>query len=344
MEENLEVFFCDICNTSVPARDLELATAVRVNGRTIGGCCLPALQKPDTPRISGGWGMAIPLVLLAAVAGATVFLDWRLTEETTILDSGVERLELFLEDQHQKLLGIEERLDSTALREDVGSLRDDLDKSQRDALAKMSDGLITALDDYQTTLSGLEREVARLRDSREDGHSVITRMEGELRSLTQIVAELKAVPRALPAARGGVANPSAAGPVESSAVLPAGLQHLFGNLTAEDPGTRFEAVDELLRSKNPLVREHLLPMAKDPDMFVRRLTVEGLREFHHSSCVDTLLVALADPEPIVRDTAYDSVKELTGQNIPFDADAPRDSRLAAQRRWQDWWDENRESF
>ena len=52
----------------------------------------------------------------------------------------------------------------------------------------------------------------------------------------------------------------------------------------------------------------------------------------------------ADPEPIVRDTAYDSVKELTGQKFPFDADAPRDSRLAAQRRWQDWWDENRESF
>ncbi len=213
MEENLEVFFCDICNTSVPARDLELGTAVRVEDTTIGGCCLAALRKPDTPRVSGGWGMAIPLVLLAAVAGATVFLDWRLTEETTILDSGVTRLERALGDQHQKLLGLEERLDSTALRNDVASLQD--------ALARISDGaggerrrLITALDDYRTALSGLEREVAELTDSQEDGHSVITRMEGELRSLTQIVAELKAVPRVS-------SGPSASTNNGSSPMLPA---------------------------------------------------------------------------------------------------------------------------
>ena len=132
--------------------------------------------------------------------------------------------------------------------------------------------------------------------------------------------------------------------MNAGAGLPAGLLHQLSRLTAEDPGTRFEAVDELVRSKNPMVREHLLPMVKDPDMFVRRLTLEGLREFRHPSCVDTLLVSLADPVPIVRDTAYDSLKALTGQEFPFDPDASRDARASAQRRWEDWWEKARDTF
>ena len=85
-------------------------------------------------------------------------------------------------------------------------------------------------------------------------------------------------------------------------------------------------------------------MAKDPDAFVRRITVEGLSEFRDPDSVDTLLGALADSEAIVRNTAYLALKKLTGETFPFDADAPRDARQNSLRQWQQWWQGARETF
>lgn len=338
MNENLEVFFCDICNTSVPARDLEIGAAARVKGKTIGGCCLPELRKDESPRV-GSRGMAMSLAVLAAVAGATVFVDWRLTEQMTILGDGIAVLDRDLGGQHRQLLGLEARLDSTALRDDVAALGDSLS-----AVAAGVDGdqeaLSTAFEEFGRTVRGLEQEIARLGSAQGEAQSAIARVEGELRDLSQAASESLTVTPVEPAARG----PEAVAVVDSSASLPASLQHQVGRLTDEDPATRFEAVDELLRSRNPRVLGALLPMAKDPDAFVRRITVEGLSEFRDPDSVDTLLRALADSEAIVRNTAYLALKKLTGETFPFDAEAPRSSRQTAQRQWQQWWQGARETF
>ena len=108
---------------------------------------------------------------------------------------------------------------------------------------------------------------------------------------------------------------------------------------------RFEAVDALIGSKNPAVLKHLLPMARDADLYVRRLTVEGLRDFKQAEAVEQLIAALADSETTVAETAYGSLKKLTGQKIPFDAASPsKDTRLRGQQRWQEWWDKNKATF
>ncbi len=340
MNENLEVFFCDICNTSVPARDLEIGAAARVKGKTIGGCCLPDLRKDESPRV-GSRGMAMSLAVLAAVAGATVFVDWRLTEQMTILGDGIAVVERDLGSQHQQLLGLEERLHSTALRDDVASLGDSL-SAMAAGVGGDQEALSTAFEEFGRDVRGLEQEVARLGSAQGEARSVIARVERELRDLSRAVSESRAVPRVEPAARGG--GPEAVVVVDSGASLPASLQRQVARLTDEDPATRFEAVDALLRSKNPRVLDALLPMAKDPDAFVRRITVEGLSEFRDPDSVDTLLGALADSEAIVRNTAYLALKKLTGEEFPFDPDASRDARLTAQRRWQQWWQGARETF
>ena len=92
------------------------------------------------------------------------------------------------------------------------------------------------------------------------------------------------------------------------------------------------------------VVEHLLPMAKDNDVLVRRLVVDGLKDFKQATVVDVLLVALADPADIVADTAWRSLKDMTGQKMPFDAKGSREERSRAQKVWRDWWDKNRNAF
>ena len=85
-------------------------------------------------------------------------------------------------------------------------------------------------------------------------------------------------------------------------------------------------------------------MTKDADPFVRRLTVEGLSDFRSAASVEALLTALADEEGIVRHAAYSSLRKLTGQSIAFDPDARKDDRRGAQKRWQDWWRKNKDTF
>jgi HEAT repeat protein len=127
--------------------------------------------------------------------------------------------------------------------------------------------------------------------------------------------------------------------------LPATLATQVKRLGDGDAAVRFEAVDHLLVSKNLAVLPYLVPMTRDVDGFVRRLAVEGLRDFKHGDSIAALLDALGDSDSTVAETAWSSLKRLTGQKIAFDANAPsKDARARAQQRWRDWWEKNKDTF
>ena len=94
MEDNVEVYFCDLCNTSVPEVDLGAGEAVRHSGKIIGSCCRKTIRKVDRPpaSVAAGSGRslaALGIALLAAVAAVAVFLDWRFATETNNLREDV---------------------------------------------------------------------------------------------------------------------------------------------------------------------------------------------------------------------------------------------------------------
>jgi HEAT repeat protein len=80
------------------------------------------------------------------------------------------------------------------------------------------------------------------------------------------------------------------------------------------------------------------------DQHVRRLVVDGLREWKRPEVVEAVLAALADADENVRDQAWASLKALTGQKIPFEAAGPKDARSRAAQRWLDWWEKNKATF
>ena len=187
-----------------------------------------------------------------------------------------------------------------------------------------------------------------------EGDSVrrdIKEVQLEVVRLGRELATAAAAPRSLATPGSSASAPAGASEAadassddEPDLALPANLAAQVTRLKDDDAGNRFEAVDQLVQSKNSATLPYLLPMLKDGDPFVRRLTAEGLARFKQASSVDALLVTLADPESIVRHTAHASLKKLTSQDIAFDPDGSASARSSSQRRWKDWWAKNRGKF
>ncbi|MCC6671540.1 MAG: HEAT repeat domain-containing protein [Planctomycetes bacterium] len=345
MEENLELYFCDLCNASVAQRDLDTGRARRVSGKVLGACCLDPLREEFRDKGRGGFGLLGAGLALVALAGATLFLDWRGAEEAEATRLGVANVAGATAAMEARLREFEGRLAPLASREEVAGVATRMagleklraDGDQRVRLVEQSSraqaqDLLKALQDLAEGQLLSNQQQARIRE--------------QVGQLASDVAAIRAAPRA-PAApeESALRERPPALPAEAAPPgLPPELAHQVTRLKDADPNVRYEAVDALVKSKNQLAREALLGMVKDSDPFVRRRTLEGLPAFRHASSVDALVTALADPEALVRDMAYASLKTLTGASLPFDANGSREERAAQQRRWREWFTENRGAF
>ncbi len=352
MEENLEIYFCEICSESITADDVSNGTAVEVEGKVIGPCCLPAVQRPSAARASSSPAgfTALGAVVLAAIAGATVHLEWRLSDEVALLKSKVEEVEANVSSSGtQTLADLEKSLDGTIRTGELKPITDELSQLAKkvSSIAIDQSQLTAAMNTTSSRLGGLDESQRMIVSGQTSLKSEIKEVALEIMRLERDIASAAAAPR------GSVADASVVEPkrdpvAEKKAVagsgLPAALGREVTRLKDGDAGNRFEAVDQLVQSKNKLALPHLIPMLKDPDAFVRRLTAEGLASFRDKTSVDSLLVAMVDPEGIVRHTAHASLKKLTGQTISFDPDGSGSTRSVAQRRWKDWWAKNRDKF
>jgi len=350
MDDSLEVFFCDLCNTSVPEHDLETGVAARFKGRVVGGCCLGELRGRGSPgraaRGAGGAGLVgVAVLLLVAIAGATVFLEWRLSNEAQQLGGRFGVLES-ADSRHEQLLGgLETKVGASVVRTDfeaLGSRVGSLETTVREGAKVLDASVAGAREQIRLVLRDLED----LRRGQREQAANLTTLDRDLRTIGSDVAILKAMPRAEPVVRRDpdlpVMDERLPAPIDTA--LPAELAHEVAQLQAADPGARFEAVDKLVASRNAAVREPLLTMVKDADLFVRRLTVEGLQYFRHPQTVEALLDALMDPEQIVAQTAHASLQTLTGEKLAFDAAGGREQRTQEQRRWREWWDKHKDGF
>jgi hypothetical protein len=351
----VEVSFCDLCGTSVPAADLAGGSAVRHQGKTIGGCCMPALRG-NVPAPTAGAGIAaspvraaggeirvlpIAIALLAAIAAATIFLDHRTTASDDEQRRNVATLIDAQASDSQVLLGLAAAMDTVPRRTDLDALVG--------KFAELGAAANAARDAQQRQLEALGGAVAALAQEQRaqaakavDYGPLFEDMRQRQVRLVDLVSTLRAV---APVAEPATPAPAPATPPENTGptLSPALAEHVK-KLQATEAAVRFEAVDELLRSKDVLVLPHLLPLARDPDAFVRRLTVEGLAAWKRPEVVDALLGALGDADEYVRDTSWRSLRDVTGQKLPFEAAASQDARSRAAQKWRDWWEKNKATF
>jgi hypothetical protein len=317
-----------------------------VKGKVIGACCLGEIVPPQARSAQHVGGMtAVGAFVLAGLAGATLWLDWRLSEVETGLGRRVASVNSGVSGQRELWTDVQKQFDHIMPKEGLAPVVTQL-TALDERLGRTATELVGRLDGAATRFAGLEEVQQRLVAGQAAIQAEVQGLGSRVVGLEQELAAAVAAARVEAAPpRVDASAPRPAPEVPSGvAGLPAELQHHAALLKGEDAGDRFEAVDQLIQSRHAAARELLVPMLKDPDLFVRRLTAEGLGEFKDASSVDALLVALADPEGIVRQTAYASLKKLTGQSIAFDPEGSSGARSQAQRKWKDWWEKNQDAF
>lgn len=356
-QDDFEVTFCDLCGSSVPAADLANGNAVRSQDKIVGACCLPGLRAAPLPaatptaaarNAAGDSRLAVvAVVLLASVAVATIFLDHRLaTAETAWGERHAELMRAQRSDSEVlQTVGVD--MDGLVRRADL----DEVARGVKSVEAVLQQGDARAREDQEQLrleVAALRQEVRTAQAAAVDYRPLFDDLRQQLQRQAAALAELRTAaaepsPREAVAAAPEPAEPEAPAPDDLG--LPAELAEHVQKLKSPEPAIRFEAVDELARSKDPAVLPHLLPLAADPDSFVRRVTMDGLAGFRDPAAVEALLTGLGDADEPVRDTAWRSLRQLTGQKFPFEAGNPsREVRARAQQRWQDWWEKNKETF
>ena len=373
-DHEVEVFFCDLCGASVPHADVVSEAAIVRHGKTIGPCCLPSLRS--TPDATSA-----PQEATASAGGAPsgVSVAQRSTSAPSVLGfvlvgalvAGVVFLELRLADLEQALgdaqreMSTRQQQDSEVLSDVSIKLEGKSDGATVDSLLSQTDGLALQLQELQAAMakrqSVLDQELDGLRravraaddrvvdyrplfeDLRQRHVRAIAVLEGLRDGGSMAAAALppKGADLAAPPSSNLPRQPAAGADTDE---LPPDLAASVAKLSAADPAARFEAVDVLIEGKDPRVLPHLLPLAKDADAFVRRLTVEGLRGFRAVEVVDALIASLGDDDENVCDTAWRSLRDLTGQKLPFDPTANKRARASAAAKWQQWWAKARDGF
>ena len=371
----MEIYFCDLCNESVPQGDLERGRARMENGRVICQACeaamspegegpegpakgaaasagdKPPTQAPAAPGATpapaaapGGGATGTVAVLLgslalvtacALAAGLFAVFDARLRD----LEGQLSESESGRREDRLRLAQ-EWRRDLQELDARVGILTERTEAA-RDERGGLGERLET-LADLRGQLQGLEERLQGQLDAQDERALQKSELQaGDLDLLTDRLRDLEA--EFLRLAGRLDAGPAVAATAEPAvASEPAGEEApswmgLVADLKSQNSGERWQAVQELGSTRDARVAPHLAPMLKDPDIFVRMATARILGDLGALVAVPSLIDALEDPEASVREAAVVSLRSLTDQDFRFNPGGKEADRAKRVKAWREWW-------
>lgn len=378
----MEIFFCDLCNESVPLSDLDKGLAFRRGERVVCAACDRAMtgeghvdarsagerggsgarveggaaQRPaavsQAAPSGGGTGTLLALVALLFSAGGFALLIDRIDRVRTGSEQTGHDLELAraaLENDYKKLSsGIEEKLLVTETR--IHAKRD----SGRAALESSLDSVKGGVEQHATRFDELESDISgiRLAAVKEDTESKarvdrladqIATVEKDLRFYNDRLIELQENLRGITAGGGIPVAGADSGAAGSGEGTPA-WTGLLADLKHKNSGIRLDTLYALAETRDPRVIPHIVPMLGDADLFVRMGTARILQDLDAREAVPNLIDALEDPESAVRESAMVALRAITSRDFRFEPVAAQAERTKRVKAWRDWWKKSGEEF
>lgn len=366
-----EIYFCDLCNESVPLVDLERGLATRVKGRVVCATCHRAMGSAVAmPSADSTAPPAPPSVPAAgsihshghahasshsAPGGAVAALTFGVVALGVAVTVGVWSRGALEEARAQRGADLKEasaRHDALVLRvesnEQAGSaLRSSLEERALAEIASLRAELGTLRGDLsglQATASeraaALGASVAQL----ELALQKVERHDAELLTLQQHVVEVQANLQALTQQleQALARSPAGLGASEPAPAEDPAWLALLEQLRSANVSERYVALVGLSQSRDPRATSVVLPLLKDADIFLRMAAARALGDLASGEAIPGLIDALDDEEALVREAAYLSLRALTARDLPFDAQSPDAAERAKRiKAWREWWDKER---
>lgn len=343
----MKIYFCDICNESIPIEQLA-SGATTVKDKII---CVNCLPKPapaaatSTARLGPLLGLAVAGLALAAGAlvyslGLKTELD-ELPDPTEALaavrasvasiDRRAESIEATQTELSRSLEQVRQRVES--LQRGIGDESRRLDQAEQGLLQMRA--VVENQGSDRETLNQMVLDRSKLEHSIAEVREAVLTLEGR-------VADLSTGPL-----MGGLTAADAAKESSDTAArsFDEETRRQIADLKSRDPGVRWTAVDRLASMRDPALIAHLEPLLEDGDTFVQFRVIQALRELNARGSVQKLIGLLRDGDAIVREEALEALVSLTGHADRFDVTTTAaDEREKGVRRWEQWFKENRDRF
>jgi TolA-binding protein len=360
----MKVYFCDVCNQSIPLADLKEDRATTIQGKLFCQACNPLNTLPPAHAGGGARLLGVLALVLLAVLGALGFQGYRMLKaELEQRDREVTNVTAQLHSLQSSVSATSERADklekSFAERARVDALEAKL--AQQVQLQEKTRQDVSRLEELIGRLNGLQEKVTSVELQQQQMGADITNLRSDMegiakhleqtidRSVTKVLQEV--------ASMGGGRSPDQVTPT-TVADVPAGggknaepapiddaTSKVIQKLTDKDSGKRWEALDDLASRRDRRFLPYIMPMLKDADTFVQLRAIMAVTELGAREAVPELIALLRDSDPIVREEAMLDLVRLTGvQNLQFNANASAEEREKAVKQWEDWYAKNKDKY
>jgi hypothetical protein len=378
----MKIFFCDVCNESIPVKLVQEGQVSTVKGKVICPKCLPVVAPPPiasegasvptevpgtgrmaaAPRSSSRAGMALGIgacILGAAgVLGVTSLhreqeaLRARIAESTSGIPALIQTLaEMEVRaGQHREAEGrrftaFELELERTRRSLDaIEVLRRDLDAETKRWEGRKLELEAAQVQALAQALDPLRSQAVRIEASVSKLAAESSTQRNELARLAGRVDVLGG--RAAEGAPEAAPAPGGPGAGEAVALkdLPAPIAKQVQLLNDGDASKVWAALTELGNTPDPRVIPYVVPTLSHGDPFVRHQAMTLLGDLNAKEAIEPLIQGLGDEEPWVREGAHTALRKITRQNLRFDTHASREQRAEAKSAWEKWWQANREKL
>lgn len=359
----MKVYFCDVCNQSIPLADLKEDRATTIQGKLFCQACnplntLPAAHAGGGARVLG----VVALVLLAALAAAG-FQGYRLLKnELQQRDQQVTNVTAQLRALQSSLSATSDRAEklekSFAERERVEALEGKL--AQQVQLQEKTRQDVSRLEDLIGRLNGLQEKITSVELQQQQMGADVTNLRADMegiakhleqtidRSVSKVLQEVASVSGRSPdqvTPAGAVVVPQGGEKTDAAAPIDDATNKVIQKLGDKDSGKRWEALDDLASRRDRRFIPYIMPLLKDSDTFVQLRAIMAVTELGAREAVPELIALLRDSDPIVREEAMLDLVRLTGvQNLPFNANASAEEREKAVKQWEEWYAKNKDKY
>lgn len=352
----MKLFFCDICNESIPLQDIKDNRATTIKGKIFCRACNPLNELVSEPSstaagapaqaASGGSSTMLYLGLVISLAASGYLLydrQYGHEAQNVALAQRFESLETQLREAKQNasmIAGNVEGLNSLrALPKDLDDLREEAART-RGEIEKLSTGIAAAEKNLNTVGTLRERLEASVL-KQDDLARRIERLDGAVDVISKQVREVSDRPPVLVTPQSPTAEPTAADP--GAAPLDEKLLGMIEKLGSSDAMVRWEGIDQIRTAKEKSLIPHVMKLLSDRDTFVRVQAIYTLGELKATKAVPDLVKMLRDDEQMIREESLNALTEITGQAIKFDVNN-KSEREKGIKRWDEWVAKNKDAL